>query len=159
MRMLKFGEGMTEIPGGWRSKVDRQGVTVAAPPGQDVAFLWLSTLSWETPDRPGFNPAEDFLDRADAPQPARTEDRGNFIIAYFIENGPKLETHSFRVLPKRAFRTRSASAIFTLSVKSEARSLPIAQQAIQQAWEIARKVRLSDDTAGCNRGQACGEDG
>src|SRR5437868_5221059 len=98
MRMLRFGEGVTEIPDDWRTKVDAQGVTVAAPPGQNVAFLWLSTLSWETPDRPGFNPAEDFLRRPDAPQPAKTEDRRDFIIVYSNEVGPKLETHSFRVL-------------------------------------------------------------
>ncbi len=69
------------------------------------------------------------------------------IIAYFIEDGPKLETHTYKLLPKRVFRTRSVSAILTLSVKRGARNSPAAEQAIQQAWEVARKVRFSDDTA------------
>jgi hypothetical protein len=49
-------------------------------------------------------------------------------------------------VPKKAFQTRCASAILTLSIKREARSLPVAEDALQQAWEIARKTKFTDDT-------------
>ena len=117
---------------------------MAAPPNQTIAFLWMSTISWETPDQSGSNPADDFFSRADSPQPVKTEDRDDFVIAYFIDADPKFETHTFRVLPKKAFQTRCASAILTLSIKAGSRSLPIAHHAVHETWEIARKVRFND---------------
>ena len=118
---------------------------MAAPPNQSVVLLWMSTLSWETPDRPGFNPAEDFFNRADAPLPLTTEERGDFVIAHFIQEDPKFETHTFRVLPKRAFQTRCATAILTLSIKREGVSSPVAQDALRETVEIARNTRFTDD--------------
>ena len=145
MRKLHFGEAETELPDNWRSKLDRNGVTMAAPPNQNVAFLWLSSVSWETPDRPGFNPAEDFFASAPTPEPTRTEDTGDSILAQFVEEDARFETHTFRVLPKRPFGTRCASAILTLSIKRNGLGSPVAQDALQQTWEIVRKVRFSHD--------------
>jgi hypothetical protein len=119
---------------------------MAAPANQNVALLWMSTLSWETPDLPGFNPAEDFFSRADAPQPNTREDRGDFIIADLVVGDQNGETHTFRVLPKRAFGRRCACALLTLSIKRGALNLPVARDTLQQTWEIARKTRFSDES-------------
>jgi hypothetical protein len=146
MRTLHFGEARTELPDDWRSKVDSRGVTIAAPPHQSMAFLWLSTLSGKPPDKPGFNPLDGILSHPDAPQPTSLEDHGDCVIAQFVHTHSKLETHTFRVLPKKAFPDHWAQAILTLSIKQEARDSEFVRGVVQQTWEIARKIRFDHDT-------------
>lgn len=153
MRSLDFGQGdaATEIPGDWVSSVDERGTTIANPPDQDVAFLWLSTLSWEMPATPDFSPADYFLQRPDAEPVLRTEERDDAVITYSVdervEDGVTFESHQFQVLPKRAVDGLAIAAFLTLSVRRDEDARPFIQQALDDTWSIARRVTFSHERA------------
>src|SRR3974390_48013 len=69
MRLVHFGEAITEIPDEWRTKVVNEELTVAGSPDEKTALLWMWTLRRETPDQPGHDPAEDFFRRKELPKP------------------------------------------------------------------------------------------
>ena len=78
--------------------------------------------------------------------PAALEDRGDSVIAQFVHSDSKLETHTFRVLPKKAFSSCWAQAILTLSIKHEAGDSEFVRNVVQQTWEIARRTTFHYDT-------------
>jgi hypothetical protein len=145
MSTIIFGRGgaQANIPETWLHQIRDNGEVVVGPPEQDIAFLWLSTLSWDTPDRPDFSPAGDYLSR-ESSAAARIETRQDAIIAYAVrcsvEDGMQLASHQFQVIPKRAVDAHSIVAFLTLSVKHDGSVLESVRQMIEDTWSIARTV-------------------
>jgi hypothetical protein len=151
MRTIIFGGGdaQADIPDNWVAQVQPNGALVVSPPEQDDAFLWLSTLSWDTPDRPDFSPAGDYLTREDSPS-ARLEVRPDVIIAYTVEDavedGMRLDSHQYQVLPKRAVHGHSIVAFLTLSVKHESADSQVIRQMVEAVWSVARSTVFKNET-------------
>lgn len=148
MSTIIFGGGnaQADIPDTWLSQVQENGAVVVGPPEQDIAYLWLSVLSW---DRPDFSPAGDFLSREESAT-TRVETRQDAIIAYSVESsvedGLPLDSHQFQVLPKRAIASHSMIAFLTLSVKHDATASQFVQQTIEDTWAVARTVVFKYET-------------
>jgi hypothetical protein len=149
VRTILFGEGtaQTTIPDDWHLKSTPRGVVTAAPK-QNVAFLWLSTISWQMPE-PDFSPASYALQTEEGKVGVRSEHHPDFVILYSAgegdEKGMKLDVHQFKIAPKRAVNGRCAMAFVTLSVKREGKDLPVARESLDAAWAAARGVAFNYD--------------
>lgn len=149
MRKLEIGNGdaVTEIPDDWESSVNENSTIVTNPPGQDTAFLWLSTVSWEMPANPNFNPADDFFRRPEAKLVIRIEQLGETVVAYTVKqtfkDGVAFKSHQFRVLPTRPAGGFALVAFLTLSVRCDDGLEDFVQHVLEDTWEIARKIRFN----------------
>lgn len=137
------GDAQANVPNTWLQRVQDNGAVVVSPPEQEIAYLWLSALSWDTPNRPDFSPAEDYLSN-ESSAAARVETRQDAIIAYSVqrsvENGVQLDSHEFQVRPKRAVAAHSIVAFLTLSVTHDDSASEFVRQMIEDTWSIARTV-------------------
>ena len=149
MRSLVFGGGdaVTDIPDEWVSTVEDNGNVVINPPDQDVAFLWLSAVSWEMPPGSGFSPAEFILQKAESRTDARIERYADCVVFCFVEeriqDGHHLDVHHLQIAPMRATDGFCVTACLTLSVLQSARGSEFVRHILDTTWSIAKRVTFT----------------
>ncbi len=149
MRSLIFGQGdaVTAIPDDWVSTVKDNGNVVINPPDQEIAFLWLSTVSWEMPPGSGFSPAEFILQKTESRANARIERYADCFVVCFveecIEDGHHLDVHHLQIAPTRATDRFCVTAFLTLSVLQSERGSEFVRHILDTTWLIARRVTFT----------------
>lgn len=148
---IPFGDLTTVaiVPKNWSVEVYEDGKTVVFPSNQDLAFLWMSTVSAEINDKLNYRPSEDFEHletQKNGYQITKLSDR---IIASYstksFRDGCNLISHQYTIRPMRLYNGRVYDAILTLSLKEPDKHVDKVDEMLHITKKIVESIIFSEN--------------